>query len=150
MKRAKISLLAITAITVGMLISCNASNSQKASEDVDIFYSQLNSDSFKAEALRKGFKGWEVTRTDSDIVTRITLPDDWQFSSRVASETFRDMQCQQTISNYLRIIERDSVAYAGFKGLRDLGMKYRAVYYDHRGDSVVFKINPEDVVGSEK
>lgn len=127
-----------------MAVGCK--NNAEAKKSVETFYGRLSSPDFKEDAISKGFKDWKVEKTDSDIVTRVTLPDDMHFSSKIASKNWVATQRLLTVDNYRRMCLTDSVVNNAFTGMNELGMNYKAVYYDNSGDSVMFVILPEEVV----
>lgn len=139
-------LLAAVAMLGAAATGCKINNSE-AKKDVETFYSRLASPAFREDALRKGFQDWKVEKTDSNIVTRISVQEDMHFSSQVASKAWVEAQRKLTLDNYRRMYETDSLVRKAFNGMHELGMKYETVFYDNAGDSVVFVILPGEVAG---
>lgn len=147
MKSKVLCMMAAVALAGAVFTGCKKDNAADASKNVENFYSRLSSKEFKEDAINKGFKDWSVAKSDSDIVARITVSDDMHFTSQIASNDWVEVQRKATVENYKQIVDRDSLVSKAFTGMRDLDMKYKAVYYDNAGDSVMFVILPEEIVG---
>lgn len=139
-------LIAVAAVAA-LFAGCKKSANPEATKNVDVFYNALTSSNTTKNAEAKGFDDIKFSRSDSDIVMSVTVAPDISFKSAIATKSYIESIRQQTIANYKMQLTNEVIC-KGLEGMRDLNMKYRAIYYDHHGDSTLFVILPEEIVGT--
>lgn len=146
MKKTVLFLAAILMVGASILCSCGSKEKTDAKKNVETYYKALSSPRFAEQARAQGFLGVTVAMSDSDIVLRLQAPEDLRFRSAVANKDYAEIQRQLTISNLKNVITKDSIVLQGFQGMEYMEMKYRTVYYDVNGDSVVMVVTPAEVL----
>ena len=134
-------MMAVMAIMAFSLTSCSSGADAKVNE----FVKQLNSDTFKEQAVAsKVFTDTDAKVEGNDLIlTFKTIPG---LSFKGADQSVLDTQKAAMVAQFKTALGTDKIFREGFEGMKEKGMTFVMKFEDTQGESVAINITPAEVL----
>lgn len=126
-------------------VTLSSCSDNEADAKINKFVEQLNSETFKDQAVKSGVFTSAEAKVEGEAVelTFTTIPG---LSFKNATKELMDAQKAGMLSQFREAVPADKVFREGFEGMNEKGMIFRMTFLDTNGDKASLDITPAEVL----